>query len=78
MTRNGIAPIQPNTTYCGGNKAAEASANTATTAKLIHHGDRSRIANSEFSAIFSFTQNTPAFCPDAGGRRFYHDRSGTT
>jgi hypothetical protein len=59
ITRNGIAPIRPKTTYCRGNKAADAKAKTATTVKLIHQGDRNRIANSEFLAIFNFTQHTP-------------------
>ena len=54
ITKNGKPPIMPNTTYGCGTSARAANAITTTRAMLIHHGFRSRIANREFWAIFSF------------------------
>ena len=47
--------MAPNGTYSGGNSARASARIASATATLTHHGERSRIANSEFSAIFSFT-----------------------
>ena len=46
--------MTPKATYGGGNNANEISVISATTVMLIHHGERSRIANSEFSDILNF------------------------
>ena len=54
ITKNGKPPIIPTATYCAGSKATDARENAAISAKLIHHGERSRIANNDFSDILNF------------------------
>jgi len=53
-TTKGKPPSAPNTKYSAGSKALAASANPTAMAKLIHHGERSRTAKSDFSAILNF------------------------
>ena len=59
MTKNGNPDTAPATRKSGGSAAAATSPMTAPIARLIHQGDRSRIANSDFSAIFSFKRHSP-------------------
>ena len=58
VTRNGNPPITPKGTYWAGNSALDARAITSTSAKLIHQGERSNTANSEFLAILNFTRHS--------------------
>jgi len=57
ITRNGNPPMAPNQNISAGRANLEISAIAPASARLIHHGERSRIANSEFSAIFSFKRH---------------------
>ena len=52
MTANGIAKNAPYQRHSSRNRANESPANPNASAALTHHDERSRIANSEFSAIF--------------------------
>jgi hypothetical protein len=53
-TANGAPRNAPYQRQSDGNSASVSATNPAATAALIHHGLRSRIANSEFSAILHF------------------------
>ena len=48
--------MTPNGTYCAGNSAADARVIASTSTTLIHQGERSNTANSEFLAILNFTR----------------------
>src|SRR6185369_11821033 len=54
MTANGAAPSAPARRYSAGSQAYAAATNSRQIPMLIHHGERSSTANSEFGAIFSF------------------------
>ena len=55
MTKNGNPDRAPAVWKSAGSAAEATSPITAPMATLIHHGERSRIANSEFSDIFQFS-----------------------
>ena len=44
--------------YSDGSSALEMSATQATSTKLIHHGERSKMANSELGAILNFIDSS--------------------
>ena len=54
MTRNGKPVTMPKIRYASGSSAIAEAVTAPAIAKLIHHDERSRTANSEFSAILHF------------------------
>lgn len=54
-TKNGTPASAPGTKYSPGSKARAARAVRPHSAKLIQYGERSSMANREFSAILNFT-----------------------
>ncbi len=54
ITTNGAPVTSANSRYSSGISARPAAVSAAAIAKLIHHGDRNRIANSELSFICHF------------------------
>ena len=54
MTTNGAPVTSANRRYCSGTSASAPAVSAAAIAKLIHQGERNRIANSESSFIFHF------------------------
>ncbi|MNV68489.1 hypothetical protein D3C71_1613460 [compost metagenome] len=55
ITKNGRLPAAPTNRMSLGSSARHSNTMMAPTTTLIHHDERSKIANTEFSAIFSFT-----------------------
>ena len=60
ITANGRLHNAPTTLYSVGKRAEDASEMAATSRKLIHQGDRNKIANKERSDIFHFIGSAPA------------------
>src|SRR5215207_3228856 len=57
ITAKGRPPKAPTARYSAGSSATLTRPTAVAIPALIHHGDRSRIANSEFFAISSFTRD---------------------
>jgi len=55
-TANGNALSIPTARKASGKKTRASSINTAAIKKLHHHGERNKIANSDFSDIFNFIE----------------------
>src|SRR5690606_31129967 len=67
IATKGRAANTPKPTYSDGSSAPAATTSAPAIAMLIHHGDLIRIANREFSGIFSFTDApSSASCCEAG------------
>jgi hypothetical protein len=56
ITRNGKPVTIPRLRCAAGRSAIAMAVTVPAIAKLIHHDERSRIANSEFSLILQFTR----------------------
>jgi hypothetical protein len=57
-TANGNALSIPTARKASGKKTRASSINTAAIKKLHHHGERNKIANSDFSDIFNFIERS--------------------
>jgi hypothetical protein len=57
-TANGIALSMPTARKASGKKTRASSINTAAIKKLHHHGERNKIANSDFSDILNFIERS--------------------
>jgi hypothetical protein len=57
-TANGNALSIPTARKASGKKTRASSTNTAAIKKLHHHGERNKIANSDFSDIFNFIERS--------------------
>ena len=65
IATKGNAPSMPARAKSAGNNARISSARASAMPRLAHHGERNRIANSEFGAIFSFMGVSTGVGPSA-------------